>query len=159
MTTSAPADPRVAAAVKVYTNFVTATNYTYAHPPRKVGDPLPKRGDFRPYSFDPAQGEVLNYVFSLTTDGIAYRGTPPTPRITVAAVHLGAAPYSTVTVADCPTAPPSWTTYYRASGKPTKSKPGQVKPPYLITAQLIFYKKHWGVQKLTPNAKRTCTPR
>lgn len=154
---SAPADPRVAAAVTAYTNFVTATNFTYAHPPRKVGDPLPRQGDFRPFSFDPAQGKVLSYVFSLTTDGIDYHGTPPTPRTSVTSVDLGAAPYPTVTLTDCPTAPGNWTTYYRATGKPTGGQPPKVKPPYLVTVQVIFYKKHWGVYKLSPNSKRTCT--
>jgi hypothetical protein len=155
---SGPSDPRVAAAVKAYTSFVTATNFTYAHPPRKVGDPLPKHGDFRPFSFDPAQGKVLSYVFSLTTDGIEYRGTPPTPRTSVTSADLGAAPYPTVTLTDCPTAPANWTTYYRATGKPTGGQPLKVKPPYLVTVQVIFYKKHWGVYKLSPNSKRTCTP-
>lgn len=154
---STPADPRVAAAVKAYENFFKATNVSFAHPPLKIGDPNPKGGDFRPYSFDPAQGQIISYVFSLTEDGIEYRGTPPTPRVSVVSAQLAAKPYPTVTLTDCPTAPPSWNAYYRATGKPTVDKPGQVPPPYLVTVTVIFYEKHWGVQKLAPNASRTCT--
>lgn len=154
---SAPADPRVAAAVKAYDNFIKATYVSYAHPPLKPGDPFPKGGDFRPYSFDPAQAKVLSYVLSLTLDGIEYRGTPPTPRVAVVSSQLAAQPYPTVTLTDCPTAPASWNAYYRATGKPVTDKPGQVKPPHLTTVTVIFYQKHWGVKKLTANASRTCT--
>lgn len=155
---SAPADPRVAAAVRAYDMFSASANYAQAHPPKKIGDALPPRGDFRPYSFDPAQGQVLSYVFSLTADSVAYRGTPPSPRTSVTFVQLNAAPYPSVILNDCPTAPADWTTYYRATGKRTGDKPGQVKPPYVVTVRMIFYKKHWGVYKLSPNATRTCTP-
>lgn len=154
---SAPADPRVAAALKAYDNFTTATYVSLAHPPLKIGNPYVKGGDFRPYSFDPAQAQMISYLFSLTEGGIEYKGTAPSPRTSVVSAELTAKPYPTVILTDCPTAPSSWNAYYRATGKPTTSKPGQVKPPYLVTVTVIFYEKHWGVQKLTPNASRTCT--
>ena len=154
---STPADPRVAAAVSSYTNFINAVNVTYTNPPKKIGDPFPARGDFRTYSFDPAQGQLISYVLSLTEGGIEYRGTPPTSRVAVVSTDLVAKPYPTVTLTDCPTAPPSWNAYHRKTGKPTTDKPTKVSPPYLVTVQVIYYEKHWGVQKLTPNASRTCT--
>lgn len=154
--TATPTDPRVAAAVKSYEDFISAVNVTYANPPRKIGDPFPPGGNFRAYSFDPAQGQLISYVFSLTEGGIEYRGTPPTSRISVATTDLAAKPYPTVTLTDCPTAPPSWNAYYRKTGKPTTGRPSKVKPPYLVTVKVIYYEKHWGVQKLTPNASRTC---
>lgn len=153
---STPADPRVAAAVKSYENFIHAVNVTYADPPKKIGDPFPSGGNFRMYSFDPAQGQLISYVFSLTEGGIEYRGTPPTSRIAVVSTELTAKPFPKVTLTDCPTAPPSWNAYYRKTGKPTTDKPSKVKPPYLVTVQIIYYEKHWGVRKLTPNASRTC---
>lgn len=156
--TSTYADPKVAAAVKSYENFTDAANYAQAHPPKKIGDPLPSRGNYRPYAFDPALGEVENFIFGLTRDGLIYRGTPPQPRISVTKVDTGAAPYPTITLTDCPTAPADWNEYYRTTGKPTTVKAGQVKPPYLVTVQMIFYKKHWGVYKVTPDVRRTCTP-
>lgn len=156
--TSTYADPKVAAAVNSYEKFTAAANYAQAHPPKKIGDPLPSRGNYRPYAFDPALGEVENFIFGLTRDGLIYRGTSPQPRISVTKVDAGAAPYPTITLTDCPTAPADWNEYYRATGKPTSVKSGQVKPPYLVTVQVIFYKKHWGVYKLSPDARRTCTP-
>lgn len=144
-------------AVKSYENFIKAVNVTYTNPPKKIGDPFPAGGNFRRYSFDPAQAQLIAYVFSLTEGGIEYRGTPPTSRISVVTTDLAAKPYPTVTLTDCPTAPPSWNAYYRKTGKPTTDKPSKVKPPYLVTVQVIYYEKHWGVQKLTPNASRTCT--
>jgi len=132
-------------------------NVTYANPPKKIGDPFPRGGNFRAYSFDPAQGQLISYVFSLTEGGIEYRGTPPTSRIAVVSTDLTAKPYPTVTLTDCPTAPPTWNAYYRKTGKPTADKPGKVKPPYLVTVRVIYYEKHWGVQKLTPNTSRTST--
>ena len=140
-----------------YTNFINAVNVTYANPPKKVGDPFPNGGNFRAYSFDPAQGQLINYVFSLTEGGIEYRGAPPTSRVSVVSADLVAKPYPTVTLTDCPTAPASWNAYYRKTGKPTTDKPSKVPPPYLVTVQVIYNEKHWGVKKLTPNASRTCT--
>jgi hypothetical protein len=154
---STPADPRVAAALKAYINFDKTSDYAFVHPPKKVGDPLPPAGNFRPYTFDPARAQILSYVFSLTEGGIVYKGTPPTPRVSIVSAEPAAKPYPTVTMTDCPTAPRSWNAYYRATGKPTTDKPGRVKPPYLVTVKVIYYENHWGVQKVTPNASRTCT--
>lgn len=137
--------------------FTAAANYAQAHPPKKIGNPLPSHGNYRPYAFDPALGEVENFIFGLTRDALIYRGTLPQPRISVTKVDTGAAPYPTITLTDCPTAPANWNEYYRTTGKPTTVKTGQVKPPYLVTVQVIFYKKHWGVYKLSPDARRTCT--
>lgn len=156
---SAPADPRVAAALKVYLAFSKTVAFTYMHPPKKIGNPLPSGGNFRPYSFDPAQGQVLNDVFSLTQLQVAYRGTPAISRPTVSNVDLTAKPYPTVTLTDCPV-PANWKIVATSPGPPptVKSSAPGAPAPNLITAKVIFYEKHWGVSTMTTNISRTCTP-
>ena len=133
--------------------------YAYMHPPKKIGDPLPAGGNFRQFSFDPAQGQVLNDVFSLTQLQVAYRGTPAVARPTVANVDLTAKPYPTVTFSDCPV-PAKWKVVATTPGPPptVKSSPSEAPAPNLTTAKVIFYEKRWGVSTISTNTSRTCTP-
>lgn len=157
--TSSPADPRVAAALHAYVSFTKSVAYAYMHPPKKVGHPLPAKGNFRRFSFDPAQGQMLNDVFSLTQLQVAYRGRPALARASVANVDLTAKPYPTVTVTDCPV-PANWKVVATSPGPPpiVKSSPSGAPAPNPTTAKVIFYEKRWGVSTLTTNTSRTCTP-
>ena len=71
--------------------------------------------------------------------------------------NLSAAPYPTVTVTDCPTAPASWKVIATSGPPPTTQTP-KVRPPYEVTAHVIFYEKHWGVSTLKVDDSRTCSP-
>lgn len=156
---STPADPRVAAALKTYVRFTKAVAYAYMHPPKRTGDPLPSAGNFRQFSFDPAQGQVLNDVFSLTQLQVAYRGTPAVARPSVANVDLTAKPYPTVTLTDCPV-PARWKIVATSPGPPptVQSSPSGAPAPNLTTAKIIMYEKRWGVSTVTTHTSRTCTP-
>jgi hypothetical protein len=136
-----------------------ATAVVFKHPPRKLGDPLPKGGNYMTYSFDPAQAKVADYVYFLTTSGLAMRGTPPMPRVSVTRVALGSAPYPSVDLSDCPTAPANWHVVATTSGPPpTVKSSSSAHPPYQTKVQMIFYKKHWGVYKKSSDTSRTCSP-
>ncbi|HEY7008890.1 MAG TPA: hypothetical protein VH395_08120 [Jatrophihabitantaceae bacterium] len=135
------------------------TAIAFIHPPRKLGDPLPKGGNYKAYSFDPARAEVADYVYFLTTSGLAMRGTPPAPRVSVTRVALAATPYPSIFLSDCPTAPANWRVVAVTPGPPpTVKSSASVPPPYKAQVQMIFYKKHWGVYKKTSDTARTCSP-
>lgn len=155
---SSYADPKVAAAVAAYLAYARASQYAEQHPP-KLGQVLPKDGDFTRYAFDPARGNMLNEVTHLGEAGLAFRGTPPTPRISVVGIAPDAAPYPMITLSDCPTAPPNWRVVAVTAGPPpTVKSSAPAKPPYQSTAQVIFYEKRWGVYQVTLNQSRTCSP-
>lgn len=155
-TTTTPADPRVAAALTAYRNFSQAATYALSHPPKKLGDPLPTNGNFRPYSFDPAQGQYLGFVLNLQMARATYVGSPPQPRVQVQQADLAAEPYPLVTLTDCPTPAPSWRVVATSGGSGTTRQTSKMPPPYLSVVQVIFYKRHWGVSKVTTNTSRTC---
>jgi hypothetical protein len=148
----------VAAALTAYENFSRALYFAELHPPRHIGYPLPKRGNFEVYSFDPARTQFRNYVFSLTKASLAYRGTPPESRASVTRAALGAAPYPSVYLSDCPTAPSSWHLAARSGPPPTTKSSPSAPPPFQLSVQVIFYKKHWGVYKFSSDTTRTCSP-
>lgn len=156
---STPADPRVAAAVKAYENFMAAYEVSEQHPPSSPAKPYVAGSDFTRYSFDPARIEYVSYIRGLMQLQVAYRGTPPVPRVFVTNVDLGAKPYPTVMLVDCPTAPDDWKVVATSPGPPatTKTAP-KAPPPYKATVTVIFYEKRWGVYKIRTDTSRTCTP-
>ena len=155
--TSAPADPRVAAAVKAYDNFMAAYQMSQRHPPSAPNKPYVAGGNFPLFAFDPARADTVGSILFLTEGNLKYEGTPPSHRVSVTHADLAAAPYPTVTVTDCPTAPASWKVVAIAGPPPTTKTP-KVPPPYRVTAQVIFYEKHWGVSTLKVDDSRTCSP-
>jgi hypothetical protein len=156
-TTSTPADPRVAAALKAYESFVTAYQVSQQHPPAAPNKPYVAAGNFPKYSFDPARAETVSSILFLTEGNLKYEGTAPTHRVSVTNANLGAAPHPTVTVTDCPTAPASWKVV-ATTGPPPTTKTPKVPPPYKVTAQVIFYEQHWGVSTLKVDDSNTCSP-
>jgi hypothetical protein len=149
-------DPTVKPAVDAYLAFWDATNTADRHPP-SVNQPWPKGGDFTKFSFDPAQVDTANSVYRLNQAGLEFRGTPPAARVSVTAVQLGAKPWPTVVLTNCPTPEPSWKAYAVSTGKPATSKPGMVAPPYLVTVKMIFYQKRWGAYQMKPDTSKTCS--
>jgi hypothetical protein len=150
-----PIDPQAQPAVTAYKKFMAAAANAQMKPPA-VGAGYPTNADITKYSFDPLQHQYNIYISGLASQGVAFKGTPPTPRITVTAINLTAKPYPTVVLVDCPTPAPTWKAY-DGSGKAVPDKPGTVPLPHKTTVQMIDYQGHWGVYKSTPDAGKTCT--
>lgn len=112
-------------------------------------------GDFSKYSFDPIRAEVVSLILNFTQGRIAFRGTPPAPRVRVASAATEAA-RPTVTLRDCPTAAPSWTAYYQATGKAIPARPSGAPLPHLLVVTVIYFQNRWGVSKIVPDTKHTC---
>lgn len=156
-TTGPSADSHAKSAMAAYLAFTKANQVALQHPPT-AGNSYPKHGDFTRYSFDPLRGKEAGYILELAHDGVAWRGTPPTPRVTVVSEDLHAAPYPTVVLADCPTAPSTWTLYYVKSGQAIPARPAGAPLPHRIMVKVIYHQGHWGVMNTMPDTTRTCSP-
>ena len=144
--------PAVSAYMKFNTAAINAERHPLAH-----GKDWPELADIRKYSFDPIRAEYEAYIWGLEAQGVAYRGEPATPHITVTKVDLNASPWPTVTIEDCQTGG-SWAEYVIDSGKRVPlAGNGKFPPPYLITAQIIRFKGHWGIQSTSADKSHTCT--
>lgn len=153
---SASSDPQAAAAVAAYEAFWRAAVNAQRHPVA-ADDTYPQAADFARFSFDPVRATYTGFISGLAAQGVQFRGTPPTPRVSVISVEPEASPYPVVTLRDCQTPAPEWNEYEVATGKQVLRASANVPPPYEITAKVIFYKEHWGLQSTTTNTSRTCT--
>ncbi len=154
--TSAPGNPQAQSAVAAYLAFAQAVGKAEARPP-KVGQRYPPDADFTRYSFDPFKSQMSYYLAGLERQGVAFKGTPPTPRVTVVAVNLAAKPYPTVLLSSCPTAEPSWVEVVVATGKVVPYAPAKVAPPHRVAVEMIYTQRSWGVARATPETSKTCT--
>lgn len=153
-TSAASVDPRAQPALDAYMRF-TSASYAAEQRPRKVGAPVDPATDFTKYSFDPARGQETSYVFYLTQNGWARRGTPPSPHPAVASLNLTAKPYPTVVLTDCVSPPPTWEQYDVKTGKTVPDPYATVKPT-TTSIQVIYYKNHWGVYKIDHVQGKPC---
>jgi len=159
--TSAPAptstiDPRAQPAVSAYEAFNDTSNNAQRHPVGHDQKWLPG-ADFTKTSFDPIRAEFISYIWGLKEQGVQYRGTPPPAHISVKSIRLDAKPWPTVLLTDCQ-AGGDWDEYVIKTGKRVPDAGnGKIPPPYLITAKMIYYEKHWGIQSTTADKSRTCT--
>lgn len=147
---------QAALAVEAYQAFWRAAINAQRHPVA-AGDAYPQEADFARFSFDPVRATYTGFIAGLATQGVQFRGTPPTPRVSVISVEPAATPYPVVTLRDCQTPAPDWNEYVVATGKQVPKASAAVQPPYEITAKVIFYEGHWGVQATTTDTSRTCT--
>lgn len=145
-------DPQVKPAVTAYLAYNKAYVRAAQHPANAA---LFKQ--VAKYTFDPLQVQLGTDLGMLQNAGIAFGGTPPTPRISVLAAHLDAKPYPTVSLSDCPTPPKDWAVYNAKTGRRLAAAPHKARPPYLTTATVIHYAEHWGVQKASTDYTQTCT--
>jgi hypothetical protein len=147
--------PEAQEAVDSYKAFIDASNEAKRHPVAD-GDAWPSGADFTKYSFDPIKTQYEAYIWGLESQGVEFRGTPATPHIAVTRVDLRAKPWPTVTLKDCPTGG-HFDEYSIKTNKKIPDANGDIPPPYLITAKVIHYKNHWGVQSTSVDKSRTCT--
>jgi hypothetical protein len=141
--------------VTAYRAFTKAEQISERTPPKNVSDSYASGGDFTRYAFDPARRDLISAVLALTQGGIAFRGTPPAPRIKVTSVRTsGGGP--TVVLSNCPTPAPSWVAYLRKNGKVVNAKSPGAPLPHLMTVTVIYVQNRWGVSKIVPDTKHTC---
>lgn len=149
-------DPQARPAVGAYESFWKASAAAL-RAPVAFNAKLPPDADFTRYSWDPARTTYRGYVAGLAEDGVAFRGTPPEPRLRVESVDLEAKPYPVVTLKDCQTPAPDWQSYVVRTGERAPEATQSPPPPYEITAKMIFYQNRWGLQDTSTDTSRTCT--
>lgn len=150
-------DPKALPAVQAYEASVVATRAAQ-RAPFGLDDPIRGDADFTKTTFDPFRTQTRGYIAELADQGGEYRGAPPRVNVVVESVDLNADPWPTVILSDCQSGSTSWRLYNAKTGAAQPRATPKVSPPYRITVTVIFYKKHWGVQKLTTDSSRTCTP-
>lgn len=155
-TTTAPTESPAQPAITAYRQYLKAT-YNAQRSPRKVGGKYASDADFTKFAFDPMLTQENAYIESLSQQGEAFRGTPPSPRISIKQTNLTAKPYPTVVLTNCPESASAWVAYEVATGEPVPFTSPKVKPPYLSTVTLIYYKDHWGIQSTSVDSSRTCS--
>lgn len=97
---------------------------------------------------------------SARKQGIAYRGTAATPRVTVVSAKLDSV-LPEVVLRDCGLAASSdsYVAYYTATGKPVPTSKPKVPPPYANTIK-VFQPNHksWVITSFVTDASKTCAP-
>jgi hypothetical protein len=149
-------DPRAQPAVDAYEAFAAASTNA-SRDPLPLGSTYAPAADYALYSFDPMRTQTSAYLAGLAEQKAKFRGsTPPTPRVRVKSVELDTKPYPTVMLTDCQSPTSDWDEYDQA-GNRVPNAPATASPPYLVTAKMIYYKDHWGLQSTTADTSRTCT--
>jgi len=151
-------DPKAQPAVDAYLAYMTASNNAMRKP-RALGEDIPPNADYTKYSFDPERSEFSVFIYQLSSQGLKMAGDPGRPRPMVRSVDLVAKPFPIVVLTDCPTPAVKWDAHDVKTGKNAAVPPpaGTVPPPYRTTVQVINYKNHWGVAKITTDSGRTCS--
>ncbi len=150
-------EPQAQPAVEAYEQFFTLGLDATRNPGRLPSEPVSGGADFRNFSFDPMRGQYTAFVLGLASDKVAFKGTPPTPQITVSTVDLTAKPYPMVVLSNCPTPAPTWKAYSIATGAEVPTSTSSVPPPYRLRVEVIQYQGRWGVSKVTADNTATCT--
>jgi hypothetical protein len=151
-------EPKAQPAVDAYLAYMTASNNALRKPPA-LGQDFPPSADYTKYSFDPERSAFSAFIHQLSSQGLKMAGDPGRPRPTVRSVDFVAKPFPIVVLTDCPTAAVKWDAHDVKTGKNAAVPPpaGTVPPPYRTTVQVINYKNHWGVAKITTDSGRTCS--
>jgi len=153
---SGTADPRAAAAVSTYREFVKATNHLMRHPVLPTDSVYPEASDFTRYSVDPVQSQYESFVAMLVKSRHAFRGTAPKSSITVTSIDLQATPYASITLSDCQTKRDRWRAYdTRTEVMNPKMTPG-FAAPYGITVTVVLAQQRWKVQTIKPDPAGLC---
>jgi len=151
-------DPKAQPAVDAYLAYIAASNNALRKP-RVLGQDIPLSADYTKYSFDPERSEFSAFIYQLSSQGLKMAGDPGLPRPKVRSIDLVAKPFPIVVLTDCPTPAVKWDAHDVKTGKNAAVPPpaGTVPPPYRTTVQVINYKNHWGVAKITTDSGRTCS--
>jgi hypothetical protein len=153
-----PDDRPEGAACSRHLAYMTAS-HNALRKPRALGQDIPLNADYTKYSFDPERSEFSAFIYQLSSQGLKMAGDPGLPRPKVRSIDLVAKPFPIVVLTDCPTPAVKWDAHDVKTGKNAAVPPpaGTVPPPYRTTVQVINYKNHWGVAKITTDSGRTCS--
>jgi hypothetical protein len=141
--------------VDAYKAFNTASNNASLDP-LPLGSTYPPKADYSRYSFDPIRAQTSAYLAGLVEQRVKFRGTPPVPRVRIQSIDLDAKPHPSVVLTDCQSSASDWDEY-DLDGSRVPLASASAPPPYLITATLIYFNGHWGLQSTTADTGRTCT--
>lgn len=140
-------------AVDAYRAMLTAGNAAFRDPKHTNTATIDKYAD----------GEI-RYIYRQSLkqarrQGIAYRGTPATPRVTVVSAATGAS-LPKVVLRDCALSSTDdpWTAYSLATGKAVSAATSKVPPPYANTITVYKTKDRWRVFTVKTDGTRTCHP-
>lgn len=141
-------------AVEVYFKLIAASNAAFRDPAHVSSTALDK------YLAGGAKIEFDQALAAAKKQGIAYKGTPSTPRLKVVSSAInGSLPE--VVLRDCGLESSSdpFVGYYVATGKPVPTSKPKVPPPYAKTIKMFQPgRKQWVITSLTTDATKTCTP-
>jgi hypothetical protein len=152
-------DLQARAAVTAFTSYWAAWTAAYRHPFDRNTAPPTLAEDFARYSTGSAEAETRTAVSTYAAGGLAWRGTAPKPRWKVLSIEPTAAPWPTVTLANCPTVA-RWHLVAVRNGTAVQTSPpppGTPRPPYRSVVTLIRYHGQWVVSSQTNDRTRTCT--
>jgi hypothetical protein len=149
-------DPAARPAVDAYLAYVAASDNAERAPQAFVDGKNPAT-DFTKYTFDPRRARYTAYITGLAQQQVAFRGTPPQPRVSVTSVDIAAKPYPTVVLSDCRTPAPTWAAYDLKTGKRVPFVKNKVPLPYRSTVRMIHYQGRWGVSDVNADSTKTCT--
>lgn len=152
--TSPGDDPRGKAASSAYVAFTRASQAAERTP-----TDLSLAKALNKLAVDPALSTEGEHLFGYRNSGIAWKGQPPAPRVSVESI-VTSGTYPTVTLTDCPTISGTWMPYIVTTHKsvPVTYPPGSAKPPHAVTVKVIYYRAQWLVQSTTTDVKNTCAP-
>jgi hypothetical protein len=154
-------DPKAQPAVNAYLHYMFASNLAQRNPTARGELPqdIPLGADYTKYSFDPERSELSVVIHQLWSQGLRMEGDPGQPRPKVRSMDLVAKPFPIVVLTDCPTPAVNRAALDVKTGKTAAVPPpaGTVPPPYRTTVQVINYKNHWGVAKITTDSGRKCS--
>lgn len=139
-------------AVDTYIKLVAASNAAFRDP-QHVSLTL-----ISSYTAGQAKLEYAQSLTAAKKQGIAYKGTPSTPRLSVVSSSLsGSLP--SVVLRDCGLASTTdpFVGYYIATGKKVPTSTPEVPPPYAKTIKMFQpNRKSWVITSLTTDSTKTC---
>jgi hypothetical protein len=154
-TPSTPIPSEAQPAVEAYLKFAEAVNRAQVNPPRVGFSP---GGDFRPYSFNPAQGQLSEWIgYSFVNREFTMKGSLPLSRPVVTSINLNQFPYPSIWLEDCPTVPSDWKAYSTVTGEEIEVEAPPAPHPHPITVEMIYNQKHWGAARYSIKENVTCT--
>lgn len=110
---------------------------------------------FSAYAVGAGLTAVVGSIEQMKKYGLAYRGTPPDPRIKVVAASA-----ASVVLSSCPLAAASdpFVQYVVATGRTVPIVKRTPPPPYVRALTMHFVGDRWKLASVAINGSKTCTP-
>lgn len=141
--------PPAQGAVDAYVSMANVLD-GWDHDPKKAN-----AAQLQPYVTDKTISQLVAIYKGMAAHGLAYRGDPDTPHLTVLVAGS-----SLTALSDCPT--PSATNpaveYVVATGKPVPPPANPIPGLHPKAVTVLFTAGRWKVQSIIPNEAKVCTP-